>query len=234
MSAVFGVIISIGFIILSVITGGDGIASLLSAGSAMIVLGGTLGSVITQFGPLAMIQALKGIVALVKPAPSNIPLFINQVADWSNLARSQGSLSLESVLGSTKDPFQKKGLQMIIDNTSQDDLRSIFGILSSNALRSDMVGAEFWEAAGGYTPHDWRSRRRAWPHPRHAAAGSSSGTRARHRHRLHSHHLRGSVPPISSSSRLQRASPAPPPPGTASARSSCRASSCCRKASPGR
>jgi chemotaxis protein MotA len=152
MSAVFGVIISIGFIILSVITGGDGIASLLSAGSAMIVLGGTLGSVITQFGPLAMIQALKGIVALVKPAPSNIPLFINQVADWSNLARSQGSLSLESVLGSTKDPFQKKGLQMIIDNTSQDDLRSIFGILSSNALRSDMVGAEFWEAAGGYTP----------------------------------------------------------------------------------
>jgi chemotaxis protein MotA len=41
---------------------------------------------------------------------------------------------------------------MIIDNTSQDDLRSIFGILSDSAYRNDMVGAELWEAAGGYTP----------------------------------------------------------------------------------
>jgi chemotaxis protein MotA len=152
MSVVFGVLISIGFIILSVITGGDSITSLLSAGSAMIVLGGTFGSVITQFGPMALLQAIKAVLGLVKPAPSNIGLFINQVADWSNLARSQGSLSLESVLGSTDDPFQKKGLQMIIDNTSQDDLRSIFGILSANAFRNDMVGADVWEAAGGYTP----------------------------------------------------------------------------------
>ncbi|WP_419759398.1 MotA/TolQ/ExbB proton channel family protein [Acidisoma sp.] len=152
MSAVIGVLISIGFIILSVITGGDSITSLLSAGSAMIVLGGTFGSIITQYGPKAMLQAVKAIITLVKPPPSNIALFINQVADWSNLARSQGSLSLESVLGSTTDAFQKKGLQMIIDNTSQDDLRSIFGILSDNAYRQDMIGADVWEAAGGYTP----------------------------------------------------------------------------------
>ena len=152
MSAVIGVLISIGFIILSVITGGDSITSLISAGSAMIVLGGTFGSIITQFGPMAMLQAAKAIITLIKPPPSNIALFINQVADWSNLARSQGSLALESVLGSTTDPFQKKGLQMIIDNTSQDDLRSIFGILSDNAYRQDMVGADVWEAAGGYTP----------------------------------------------------------------------------------
>jgi chemotaxis protein MotA len=152
MSVVFGVIISVGFIILSVITGGDTVTALFSAGSAMIVLGGTFGSVITQFGPTAMLQAVKGILALIKPAPSDIALFINQVADWSNLARSQGSLSLESVLSSTNDPFQKKGLQMIIDNTSQEDLRSIFSILSDNAYRNDIVSADVWEAAGGYTP----------------------------------------------------------------------------------
>jgi chemotaxis protein MotA len=152
MSVVIGVLISIGFIILSVITGGDKITSLIGTGAAMIVLGGTFGSVMTQFGPLAMIQAVKSVVALIKPAPSNTALFINQVADWSNLARSQGSLALESVLGSTNDPFQKKGLQMIIDNTSQDELRSIFEILSSNAYREDLAGADVWEAAGGYTP----------------------------------------------------------------------------------
>jgi chemotaxis protein MotA len=152
MFVIIGVFISIGFIILSVITGGDSISSLFSEGSAMIVLGGTFGSVITQFGPGPMLQAVKGVIGLIKPQPSNIAQFINQCADWSNLARSQGSLALESVLGSTSDPFQRKGLQMIIDNTSQDDLRAIFSILSGNALRQDMVGADLWEAAGGYTP----------------------------------------------------------------------------------
>ena len=89
MSAVIGVLVSIGFIILSVITGGDSITALLSAGSAMIVLGGTFGSVITQFGPIALLQAFKAVISLVKPPKSNIALFINQVADWSNLARSR-------------------------------------------------------------------------------------------------------------------------------------------------
>ncbi len=152
MSVALGFLLSIGFILLSVVSGGDRITALFSMESAMIVLGGTFGAVMTQFGPGTMLQAVKGCMALIKPAPSNIAHFINQVADWSNLARSQGSLSLESVLGSTNDPFQRKGLQMIIDNTSQEDLRAIFNILSDNAYRNDMVGAEFWEAAGGYTP----------------------------------------------------------------------------------
>jgi chemotaxis protein MotA len=159
MFVIIGVFISIGFIILSVITGGDSISSLFSEGSAMIVLGGTFGSVITQFGPGPMLQAVKGVIGLIKPQPSNIAQFINQCADWSNLARSQGSLALESVLGSTSDPFQRKGLQMIIDNTSQDDLRAIFSILSGNALRQDMVGADLWEAASG------RKQRLAAPTP---------------------------------------------------------------------
>lgn len=96
--------------------------------------------------------ALTSILKLIKPPKSDIALFITKVADWSNLARSQGSLALESVLNSTDDPFQKRGLQMIIDNTSQEDLQSIFGILSENSYRADMAGAEFWEAAGGYAP----------------------------------------------------------------------------------
>ncbi len=152
MSVVLGILMSAAFILVAVIVSGDRIQSLFSASAAMIVLGGTFGAVMTQFGPGGMVAAIMAPIGLIKAKKSNIPLFINQVGDWSNLARSQGSLALESVLASTADPFQKKGLQMIIDNTSQDDLRSIFGILSDNAYRADMVAAEFWEAAGGYAP----------------------------------------------------------------------------------
>jgi chemotaxis protein MotA len=152
VSVIIGLFLSLGFIVMSVLWDGDRVTVLFSASAAMIVLGGTFGAVMTQFGPGTMLRAIKACSGLVRPPKSNIPQFIAQVGDWSNLARSQGSLALEAVLSSTDDPFQKKGLQMIIDNTSQNDLRSIFGILSDNAYRTDIVVAEFWEAAGGYAP----------------------------------------------------------------------------------
>lgn len=152
MSIIIGILVSFGLIILAVILDGDSPTELIGVSAAMIVLGGTTGAVITQFGLGRLSIALKSLLALLKPQKTDIPGFIAAIGDWSNLARAQGSLALESVLESTADPFQKKGLQMIIDNTTQEDLVSIFGIMSDNDYRKDMKGAEFWEAAGGYAP----------------------------------------------------------------------------------
>jgi chemotaxis protein MotA len=152
MSIIIGVVVSFGFILLAVLMDGDSPTELIGISAAMIVLGGTSGAVVTQFGLGRLPMALKAVMSLLKPQKRDIPDFIAKVADWSNLARAQGSLALETVLESTKDPFQKKGLQMIIDNATQEDLQSIFGIMSDNEYRRDMHGAEFWEAAGGYSP----------------------------------------------------------------------------------
>lgn len=152
MSLILGIIISVGFILFAVILDGDSPTELIGISAAMIVLGGTGGAVITQFGLGRIGVAFKAVKTLLKPPKTDIPAFIVSIGDWSNLARAQGSLALEAVLDETKDPFQRKGLQMIIDNTSQEDLQTIFGILSDNDYRSDMKGAEFWEAAGGYSP----------------------------------------------------------------------------------
>lgn len=152
MSIIIGIAISVGFILLAVIMDGDSPKELIGVSAAMIVIGGTSGAVITQFGLGRLGVAMKGVMTLLKPPKTDIPEFIENIGNWSNLARAQGSLALESVIETTKDPLQKKGLQMIIDNTSQEDLHTIFGILSDNDYRSDMKAAEFWEAAGGYSP----------------------------------------------------------------------------------
>lgn len=152
MSIIIGILCSFGLILVAVVLDGDSPTELIGVSAAMIVLGGTGGAVITQFGLGRIGIAFKAVIALLKPPKTDIPAFIANIGDWSNLARAQGSLALETVLEETKDPFQKKGLQMIIDNTSQEDLHTIFGILSDNDYRGDMKGAEFWEAAGGYAP----------------------------------------------------------------------------------
>ncbi|GAB0116657.1 MotA/TolQ/ExbB proton channel family protein [Acidisoma sp. 7E03] len=152
MSIIIGIVVSFGFILFAVIMDGDSPTELIGVSAAMIVLGGTTGAVITQFGLGRIGVGIKGAMTLLKPPKTDIPGFIENIGNWSNLARAQGSLALEAVLESTPDPFQKKGLQMIIDNTSQEDLHTIFGILSDNDYRADMKAAEFWEAAGGYSP----------------------------------------------------------------------------------
>ncbi|MCB8874919.1 MotA/TolQ/ExbB proton channel family protein [Acidisoma silvae] len=152
MTVLLGLLISVGLILGSVIMDGDNPAELIGVSAAMIVIGGTFGAVVTQFGVSRALVAVKAVLALLKPAKTDIQAFIGAIADWSNLARSQGSLALETVLGKTPDPLQQKGLQMIIDNTTQEDLRSIFKILSDNDFRKDMMASEFFEAAGGYAP----------------------------------------------------------------------------------
>ncbi|OYV54292.1 MAG: flagellar motor protein, partial [Acidocella sp. 21-58-7] len=45
-----------------------------------------------------------------------------------------------------------KGLQLIIDNTSAEDLYPVLSAIAANAEHADMIAGEVWEAAGGYTP----------------------------------------------------------------------------------
>jgi len=61
-------------------------------------------------------------------------------------------LALESVIPNVTDPFQKQGLQMIVDNTSPEDFAAILEIMAENVGRTQMAPAEVWEALGGYSP----------------------------------------------------------------------------------
>jgi chemotaxis protein MotA len=89
---------------------------------------------------------------LVKPPSVDMHAFIEQVAAWSNLARSQGALALENELATITDPFQKQGLQMIIDNMAEEDMLTTLSAIAEHAARDDHVASEVWEAAGGYLP----------------------------------------------------------------------------------
>jgi chemotaxis protein MotA len=95
---------------------------------------------------------LKGFMWLIKPPKIDVEGFIERIAAWSNLARGQGTLALEGEMPNVTDNFQRKGLQLIIDNTSADDLYPILSAIAENAGREDEIAAEVWEAAGGYTP----------------------------------------------------------------------------------
>ena len=152
MTSLIGLLCGFLVIIGGALSDSDPLSSLVSLTAVIIVIGGTFAALLTQFGLGRVLTGMKGIIWLVKPPKTDLRKFIEQVAEWSSLARSQGTLALENVLGDVKDPFQKQGLQMIVDNTSPDDMPTILGIMAENTGRIQETPAEVWEAAGGYSP----------------------------------------------------------------------------------
>jgi chemotaxis protein MotA len=152
MTSLLGLLCGFAVIIGGALTDNDPLSSLFSLTAVIIVLGGSFAALLTQFGLGSVLAGLKGVAWIIKPPKTDLRQFIEQVAEWSSLARSQGTLALESMVEEVKDPFQKQGLQMIVDNTSPNDLPTILGILAENTGRLQETPAEVWEAAGGYSP----------------------------------------------------------------------------------
>ena len=116
------------------------------------MFGGTCAAVTTQFGIKSVLIALSRFKWLVKPPSTDMHAFVEQVAAWSNLARSQGALALESELETVEDPFQKQGLQMIIDNTAEEDMMPTLEAMAANAAREDLVASEVWKPRAATCP----------------------------------------------------------------------------------
>jgi len=152
MTSLLGLLCGFAVIIGGALSDSDPLSALCSLTAVIIVIGGSFAALLTQFGLGPVLVGMKGILWLVKPPKIDLHKFIDQVAEWSSLARSQGTLALEGVVGDVKDPFQKQGLQMIIDNTSPDDLPTILTIMAEKTGRLQETPAEVWEAAGGYSP----------------------------------------------------------------------------------
>jgi chemotaxis protein MotA len=152
MGGMVGIIAAFAVIILGSLSDGDPLSALFSLTAMIIVFGGTIAALLTQFGFGHLLLGLKRASWVFKPPKLDLHAFIEQIAEWSSIARSQGTLALESALGGVTDEFQKKALQLIVDNTSVEDLHPILGNLAAEATRHDEVAGEVWEAAGGYTP----------------------------------------------------------------------------------
>lgn len=134
-----------------ILEGGD--LSILFQGAAfVIVLGGTLGAVLVQCQARVLITALRmGKWAFVEPQ-SNGRYLVRQITDWSMLARKDGVLALEARLPTIKDPFLKKGLQLLVDGTSPGKIREVLDVDIHRFEQLRWQSARVWEAAAGYSP----------------------------------------------------------------------------------
>ncbi|HDZ55263.1 MAG TPA: flagellar motor protein [Pseudomonas xinjiangensis] len=127
-------------------------AALLNGPAAVIVIGGTLGAAFIQT-PLPVFKRSLVILRWIFIPPANrLQEGIAQVINWSTIARKEGLLGLEAIAEGEPDGFARKGLQLLVDGSEPEALRSIMEVDMITRENHDLMAAKVYESMGGYSP----------------------------------------------------------------------------------
>lgn len=131
---------------------GGEISMLFQGAAFLIVFGGTLGAVMLQSPLNVFVTGIKmGRWVFVTPQLSPQRL-IYQITSWSSLVRRDGILALEMQIAASRDPFVKKGLQLLVDGNSAEKIREVLQVDNHTFEQLRFQSARVWESAAGYAP----------------------------------------------------------------------------------
>lgn len=127
-------------------------ASLLQVTAFLIVVGGTAGAVMLQSSAQQFADALRTAGWVFKPPPHEPKKVIGRVVGWGQTARRGGLLALETAIEASREPFERKGLQLLVDGAEPNVLREALEVEINAFEARYRAAARVWESAGGYAP----------------------------------------------------------------------------------
>jgi chemotaxis protein MotA len=152
IATIVGIVLAIGAIIGGQALEGGHLSSIMQLTAFIIVMGGTIGACCVQNTLPVVIKAVGSLGLVFGGTQSDTKGTIKLILDLATVSRKQGLLALEGKLKDIKDPFFKKGVQLIVDGTDPKAVHEILEIEVEHHEETEMLAAKVWEAAGGYAP----------------------------------------------------------------------------------
>lgn len=131
---------------------GGQLGILMQPAAFVIVVVGTLAAVLLHHPFPVFLKGLRMARWAFRPPESESLALIRRIVQWSHTARNEGPLALEKYVNMTRDPFQKTGLQLLIDGADAAKLRDTLDVQIVNFETGERQAARVWEIAGGYAP----------------------------------------------------------------------------------
>lgn len=150
--SILGVILAFAAIIGGNVMEGGHIQSLINGPAAVIVIGGTVAAILLQTSFSLLVFSLKRLKWVFAPPYVSLENGIDKILSWSMRARKNGLLGLEALAEKEREPFAKKALQLLVDGTEPESIRSILEVEIMAREQQEMDAAKFYESMGGYSP----------------------------------------------------------------------------------
>jgi chemotaxis protein MotA len=152
-ASLIGIVLALVALLVTMIMEGSSPMAIILLPPLILVFGGTFGAAIAG-SAMADVKKIGGWFkqALLPPQVPPIADRIQTLVSLAEKARKEGLLALEAQVKEIDDPFLKRGLQMGIDGTDPEELRSVLEGEISAKKAEDKVAAKFFTAMGGYAP----------------------------------------------------------------------------------
>ncbi|GAA5316934.1 MAG: flagellar motor protein [Candidatus Pelagadaptatus aseana] len=150
--SIIGVILGFAALIGGNFIEGGTLQSLINGPAALIVIGGTVGAALLQTPWSQLRRALEVFPWVFKPPANMFQDGLSRVVRWSVAARKEGLLGLETIAETEKDPFARKGLQLLVDGSEPESIRRVMETELVIQEQRDLDSVRFYESMGGYSP----------------------------------------------------------------------------------
>lgn len=150
--SLIGLLLAIASLVGGSILKGAGLSALWSPAAFVIVIVGTIAAILVHTPPAVFKRALQIARWIIRPPASDRDALLAQIVEWSNIARRNGLLGLESQVQGQQDPFVRKGLQMLVDGVEPESIRNMLEIEVGGQEQADLAAAKVFEGMGIYAP----------------------------------------------------------------------------------
>ena len=141
-------------LLMAIVIGGgvSGVVAFINVPSMLIVVGGTLAATLVRY-PLGRVFGLMGIAMKTIFFKLSTPrVEVQRMVEFAKVARKEGLLALENKVAGVKDVFLAKSIQLLVDGTDADGLRTILERDIENVRQRHSIGKGILESMGTVAP----------------------------------------------------------------------------------
>ncbi|KEZ52684.1 MULTISPECIES: flagellar motor stator protein MotA [Metabacillus] len=128
-------------------------AVLLNPAALLIIIAGTIATVVTAF-PTSEIKRVPKLFGVIFKEQQSLSIqeLIPMFSEWAQVARREGLLALEAKIADVEDPFLKNGLSMAVDGQNAEFIRDVMTEEIDAMEERHLAGASIFSQAGTYAP----------------------------------------------------------------------------------
>jgi chemotaxis protein MotA len=151
LATLLGIIIGTVLLVVSIIIEGD-IALFWSLSSVLIVFGGTFAAIMINFSMSQVLSVFPLLKVAFSQKNTDSVGVIDTLVDFAETSRREGLLALEEKAATLNEPFLEKGIQLVVDGTDAELVRSILEIELAFLEERHRLGQRIFEQMGALSP----------------------------------------------------------------------------------
>lgn len=152
IATIGGLAIALVAIVVSVLMDGGSLGALVHVSSFILIVGGTVGATAVGFRMPDIKKLPAAIGAAFRAKKEDPQELIERLVTMAERARREGLLALQDDVRSIDDPLLSRGLQLIVDGTDPEIVKTTMETQVEITEHKQMNLAEILSAAGGYSP----------------------------------------------------------------------------------